>query len=99
MENEYSKVKVNNEIDLCSVTETEVKTTLEKAFMKARVSYFLRWEKPSLLSKIFGGAKVRVVFCINSAHLETADAVLKELGDIEGNIKILKTKSNNKIGF
>ena len=44
VENEYSKVKVNNEIDFCSVTDTNVKTTLEKAFMKARVSYFLRWE-------------------------------------------------------
>ncbi len=99
LENEYSKVKVNNEMDFCSVTEPEVKTTLEKAFMKARVSYFLRWEKPSFWSKIFGGGKVRVVFCINSAQLETADEVLKELGDFEGNIKMLKTKSNNKIGF
>jgi hypothetical protein len=25
--------------------------------------------------------------------------VLKELGDIEGDIKMLRTKSNNKIGF
>ncbi|MDE7274369.1 MAG: hypothetical protein K2N95_15185 [Lachnospiraceae bacterium] len=99
MENEYSKVKVNNEMDFCSVTEAEVKTILEKAFMKARVSYFLRWEKPGLLSKIFGGGKDRIVFCINSAQLETADAVLKELGGIEGKINMLKTKSNNKIGF
>lgn len=99
MENEYSKVKVNNEMDFCSVTEPKVKTILEKAFMKARVSYFLRWEKPSIMSKVFGGGKVRIVFCINSAQLETAEEVLKELGDIEGNIKMLKTKSNNKIGF
>lgn len=102
MENEYSKVKVNNEMDFCSVTEPEVKTTLERAFMKARVSYFLRWEKPGLLSKIFGGEKDRIVFCINSAHLETADEVLKELEEkehIEGSIKMLRTKSNNMIGF
>lgn len=99
MENEYSKVKVNNEMDFCSITEMEVKTILEKAFMKARVSYFLRWEKPGFLSKIFGGGKMRIVFCINSAQLETADEVLKELGDIEGDIKMLRTKSNNKIGF
>ncbi len=99
MENEYSKVKVNNEIDFCSVTEPEVKAMLEKAFMKARVSYFLRWEKPGLLSKIFGGGKVRVVFCINSAQLETADGVLETLGELEGDIKIIKTKSYNNIGF
>lgn len=99
MENEYSKVKVNNEMDFCSVTDSEVKTTLEKAFMKARVSYFLRWEKPGFLSKVFGGGKVRIVFCINSAQLETADEVLKELGDIGNDVKMLRTKSNNKIGF
>lgn len=99
MENEYSKVKVNNEMDFCSVTEAEIKTTLEKALMKARVSYFLRWEKPGLLSKLFGGGKEKVVFCINSAQMEIADAVLDGLGDMGGNIKVLKTKSNNKIGF
>lgn len=99
MENEYSKVKVNNEMDFCSVTESDVKTILEKAFMKARVSYFLRWEKPGIFSRIFGGGKTRIVFCINSAQLDTADEVLKELGDIEGDIKMLRTKSNNRIGF
>lgn len=99
MENEYSKVKVNNEIDFCSVTDTNVKTALEKAFMKARVSYFLRWEKPGLLSKIFGGGKTDIVFCINSAQLEIAEEVLEEFGDMEDSIKMLRTKSNNKIGF
>ena len=50
LENEYSKVKVNNEIDFCSVTEQKVKTILEKAFMKVgeksglySVSILLRW--------------------------------------------------------
>ncbi|MDE6913350.1 MAG: hypothetical protein K2P35_06610 [Lachnospiraceae bacterium] len=99
MENEYSKVKVNNEIDFCSVTDADVKVVIEKAFMKARVSYFLRWEKPGLLSKIFGGRKQDIVFCINSAQLEVAEEVLGELGDIESSIKMLRTKSNNKIGF
>ncbi len=99
MENEYSKVKVNNEIDFCSVTDTEVKTAIEKAFMKARVSYFLRWEKPGLLSRIFGGKKPDIVFCINSAQLETAEEVIGELGDVDSLIKMLRIKSNNKIGF
>lgn len=99
VENEYSKVKVNNEMDFCSVTDKDVKAAIEKAFMKARVSYFLRWEKPGFFSKLFGGSKTRIVFCINSAQLETADEVLKELSDYESGIKMLRTKSNNKIGF
>ncbi|MCM1183934.1 MAG: hypothetical protein NC337_11230 [Roseburia sp.] len=99
MENEYSKVKVNNEMDFCSVTDETVKAVLEKAFMKARVSYFLRWEKPGLFSKMFSGAKPSIVFCINSAQIDTAEEVLKSLGDIEASVKMLRTKSNNKIGF
>lgn len=99
MENEYSKVKVNNEIDFCSVTDTNVKAVLEKAFMKARVSYFLRWEKPGVFAKLFAGGKPNIVFCINSAQVETADEVLKELGDMGSSIKMLRTKSNNRIGF
>lgn len=49
VENEYSKVKVNNEMDYCSVTDMDVKAALEKAFMKARVSYFLRWRNQASL--------------------------------------------------
>lgn len=99
MENEYSKVKVNNEMDFCSVTDTDVKAALEKAFMKARVSYFLRWEKPGFFSKIFGSAKPTIVFCINSAQLETAEEVIKSLGEMESELKMLRTKSNNRVGF
>lgn len=99
VENEFSKVKVNNELDFCSVTNTEVKVILEKAFMKARVSYFLRWEKPGFFSKLFAGAKTSIVFCINSAQIETAEEVVKELGDLESEIKMIRIKSNNRTGF
>lgn len=99
MENLYSKVKVDNEIDFCSVTDINVKESIEKAFMKARVSYFLRWEKPGFFSRVFSNRKPDIVFCINSAQLEVAEEVLRELGDIESSIKMLKLKSNNRIGF
>lgn len=99
VENEYSKVKVNNEMDFCSVTDTNLKVVLEKAFMKARVSYFLRWEKPGFFAKIFRGAKPSVVFCINSAQAETAEEVIRSLGEAESSVKMIRTKSNNKTGF
>lgn len=100
MENELSKVKVNNELDFCSVVDPEKKTVLEKAFMKARVSYFLRWENPGFFAKFFSREKTKVVFCINSAQIETAEEVVKSLGDeMESSIKVIKTKANNKQGF
>ncbi|MBQ3163095.1 MAG: hypothetical protein IJC02_00910 [Lachnospiraceae bacterium] len=99
VENEYSKVKVNNEMDFCSVTDQNVKTILEKAFMKARVSYFLRWDKPGFFAKVFKGESQSIVFCINSAQIETAEEVIKELADVESAVKMIRTKSNNKTGF
>lgn len=99
VENEYSKVKVNNEMDFCSVTDMNVKVALEKAFMKARVSYFLRWDKPGLWAKIFKGAKQCIVFCINSAQVETAEEVIKGLGEAENSVKMIRMKSNNRTGF
>ena len=99
VENKFSKVKVNNELDFCSVPDTELKVALEKAFMKARVSYFLRWEKPGFFSKVFGGAKTQVVFCINSAQTEAAENVIKSLGESESDVKMILTKSNNKVSF
>ena len=99
MNNELSKVKVNNELDFCSVTDVEVKSVIEKALMKARVSYFLRWEKPGFFARLFTSAKTRIVFCINSAQIEIAESVVSELTDNEKDIKMLHGKSNNKIGF
>ena len=67
--------------------------------MKARVSYFLRWEKPGFFARLFTSAKTRIVFCINSAQIEIAESVVSELTDYEKDIKMLQGKSNNKIGF
>lgn len=99
MENLYSEVKVDNEIDFCSVTDINVKASIEKAFIKARVSYFLRWEKPGFFSRVFGGRKTDIVFCINSAQIDTAEEVIGDIGSADSAIKMLKLKSNNKKGF
>jgi hypothetical protein len=86
-------------MDLCSVTDPDAKSALERAFLKARVSYFLRWEKPTLFEKIFKGEKTRIVFCINSAQLTTAEEVLGGLEDMEGKVRIIKSKSHNSVNI
>lgn len=40
IENEMTKVKVNNEIDLCEVSSEKVRRKIEAALQYARVSYF-----------------------------------------------------------
>ena len=43
MESKFSKVKVNNEIELCRVNDEKIKTAIEKALLAERISYFIKW--------------------------------------------------------
>mgnify|MGYP003300243636 CR=1 FL=1 len=53
IENEMTKVKVNNEIDLCEVSSEKVRRKIEAALQYARVSYFLRWQEPGFFARLF----------------------------------------------
>lgn len=99
VDNEYSRGKVDNEYDFCAVTDQDVKRSLEKLFMKSRVSFFLRWDKPGILARIFAGAKEKIVFCINVADLERAENAVKLMNFSDSEVEIIKTKSNNKHGY
>jgi len=96
IENEMTKVKVNNEIDLCEVSSEKVKKKLEAALQYARVSYFLRWQEPGFFAKHFLHEKTRLIFCVNAAQLDDALQVFDDLQLSEKEVKILGNKSNNR---
>ena len=52
MSQTLSAVKVNNEIELCEVANPECKKEIERALLKNRISYYIRWPKSSILSRI-----------------------------------------------
>lgn len=93
VENMMTKVRVNNEIDLCEVSSEKVRKKIEAALQYARVSYFLRWQEPSFLRKIFLHEKTRLIFCINSAQVDDALRVFDELEFSEKEVRILGVKS------
>ena len=39
----YTSVKVNNEIELCEVSNIDCKVQIERALLKNRISYYIRW--------------------------------------------------------
>ena len=85
----YNKVKVNNEIELCKVTDENVKAALEKALLSNRISYFIRWEKASL----FSDRKAGFIFCVNEWQVEPAELAIGELPDeMKGKIKFVRKK-------
>lgn len=96
IDNQMTRVKVNNEIDLCEVANEKVRRKLEAALQYARVSYFLRWQEPGFFKKVFMHERTRLIFCVNAAQLENALAVCDELMLTEKEIRYLGEKSKNR---
>ncbi len=87
MESKFSRVKVNNEMELCRVSDMKVKEAVERALLGARISYFIKWEKGGIFS---GNKKPGCVFCINEWQVEAAEAAISDLGDeAESKIKYI----------
>ncbi|MBR4208173.1 MAG: hypothetical protein K5987_06105 [Lachnospiraceae bacterium] len=102
IDNMMTRVKVNNEIDLCEVRGGKkrnvgaVRHKIEAALQYARISYFLRWQEPGFFARIFAGERTKLIFCINSAQLEDAMKVLEGLDISADDVKLLGGKSKNK---
>ena len=48
----FSDVKVHNEIEYCIVQDPDIKVKIERAFLNNRISYYEKWEEPSLFRKL-----------------------------------------------
>ena len=80
MEINYSDfVRENKQIDICAVSNNEIRREVEKALLKERISYLIRWERPGFLSALFNNAKERIIFCISAIQLEEASRVMEAL--------------------
>lgn len=89
MESKFSKVKVNNEIELCRVSDEKVKSIIEKALLAERISYFIKWDKGGLFSDKTAGC----TFCVNEWQVEAAEQAIANLGDeVESKIKYVMKK-------
>ncbi len=47
----YTPLKVNNEIELCEVSDMDCKHLIERVLLKNRISYFVKWNKSGLFSR------------------------------------------------
>jgi len=70
----YTSVKVNNEIELCEIYSEECKKEIERALLKNRISYFIRWPRTS----IFGKKRKTCIICVNDNSKEEAQDVVQE---------------------
>lgn len=88
----YTTVKVNNEIELCEVSDLECKQLIERELLKNRISYYLRWQKASIFSR----RKDVCIICINDMFRESAENIVRAVCDEKGyHVKFLMKKSTH----
>lgn len=88
----YTAVKVHNEIELCEVSNPECKKKIEQELLKNRISYYIRWPKPSIFSR----KKFVCIICINDNARDEAESVVRSVCDESGyNVRFILKKSQN----
>lgn len=88
MQPEYTKLKVNNEIELCETSDMELKRKIEKILLQKRISYFMKWHRQGVLRK-----KEICTICVNDSVKDEAEQLIRtELKEVDDKIKFLMRK-------
>lgn len=91
MQTLFTNIKVNNEIELCEISDLECKRLIERALLQNRISYCIRWAKASLFSK-----KQNCIICINDSSKEPAEEIVRSICEEGGYpVKFLLRHSQN----
>lgn len=95
----YNKDYYHNEIELVRVNNTELKNKIEKAFLRNRISYFIRWDKVTIWQRLFGKKNSeQCKICINDWDRELALEILKSLeADIEKQGELLHRRTESTL--
>lgn len=75
----FPDVKVHNEIEYCIVEDPDIKMKIERAFLNNRISYYEKWEDPSIFRRLLGNGASRCTLCINSMQAEKANELIAAL--------------------
>ena len=93
----YNKSYYHNEIELVRVDSAELKNKIEKAFLRNRISYFIRWDKVSVWQRLLGKRNTeQCKICINEWDKEVALEILKEYDSSiasQGELLLKRTES------
>ena len=95
----YNESYYHNEIELVRVDSAELKNKIEKAFLRNRISYFIRWDKGSFFQRMFGKKnKEQCKICINDWDKEKALDILKDFEkDIENQGEMLSGRTESSL--
>ncbi len=93
MRQTFGAVTVNNEIELCEVLNSECKMEIERALLKNRISYYIRWPKKSLFSR----KRNTCIICVNDNSKEDAEEVVRSVCEETGHrVRFIMKRSQNE---
>lgn len=76
VESKYTKVRVNNEIELCQVPGREIKDKIEKAFVRHNISFFIKCTRKHQGRRTDGNL---YTISVNQYQRQKAEAVIHEV--------------------
>lgn len=92
MQPEYTKLKVNNEIELCETSDMEIKRKIERILLQKRISYFMKWHRQGVLRK-----REICTICVNDSVRDEAEQLIRaELKEVDDKIKFLLRKPDDR---
>lgn len=92
MQPEYTKLKVNNEIELCETSDMEAKQQIEKAMLQKRISYYMKWHRQGVLKK-----RDVCTICVNDSVRDEAEQLIRSLfEDADSKVKFLLRKTEER---
>lgn len=91
IESKYTRVRVNNEVELCETYEREIKDKIEKAFVRTGVSFFIKWKRERNDRKENG----KYIIFVNQYQKQRAEAVIHELlEDVNDDVTFADSRPN-----
>lgn len=85
----YTRLKVNNEIELCETSDLDMKQKIEKVLLHHRISYYVKWVKPGF----FTTKRNVCIFCVNDNFRDESETAIKALGkDVDSKVKFIMRK-------
>lgn len=89
----YTTVKVNNEIELCEISDLNCKQQIERELLRKRISYYIRWPKASFFKR----NKNTCIICVHEDSKGLAEDVVRSICDEHGyQVKFIMRKSSNQ---
>mgnify|MGYP000891458271 CR=1 FL=1 len=87
---EYTRLKVNNEIELCEASDMKMKSQIERILLQNRISYYIKWQK----SGWFRRNRNSCVFYVNDSIRDDAEQMIRlRIKNVDSIIKFTRRRS------